>query len=212
MSDYYTESPASRLFSGGSSLLAGGRFQDPETRKWTFTEVTLYVDFLMYDRGVELNIFNSETHEDELKTVRFRDIASLEEKLSDISSKYPGKVKVKPIMDKARIYFAGIEDAVCIDGKVTDDESSCEQCGDYNVDIYEFQFFPAVFGSVLKDASIDLHWQFGCYGGKALHGTFEDNGQEALDMLMHMLELASDEYKADIQQAIDTVREHLETP
>lgn len=210
MPEYYAESPVSKLLSGSSALLSGGRFQDPETRKWTFTEVMLYVDFLMYDHGVELNIFNSETHEDELKTVRFADSVSLEEKLSDIASTYPGKVKIKPIMDKARAYFAGIGEAVYIESKVTDDESSCEQCGDYNVDTYEFHFFPAVPGSVLKEASLDLHWQFGCYGGKAIRGTFDDNAQEALDMLAHMLELALDEYKPEIQNAIDTVTKHME--
>lgn len=209
MSDFYTESPVSRILRDENIILAGDRFQDPQTRNWTFTEVTLYVDFNVYTHAIQMSIWDSEKREYELEPVLFGNHAPLQEKLSEINVKYPSKVKVQDILDKARIYFDGIGESVYIEDKVTDYEADCEQCGDYNVDNFTFQYFPSVAGSALKDASLDLHWNFGCYGGIKIHGPFDENAKKALETLYQMYDQADEEYLKEIQDAIDTVEKHM---
>lgn len=210
MSEYYTESPAARFFRDESFILAGGRFQDPKTREWTFTEISFYLNFAPYAHGIQMSIWDSEKREYEMEPTFFEEYVPMQEKLSEINAKYPGKIEVQNLLDKAHIYFEGIGESVYIEDKVTDEEADCEQCGDYNVDAFEFRYFPAVPNSFLEEASLDLHWQFGCYGGLKIHGTFDEKAQEALDTLNHMFSVASDEYQEEIKYAYDTVKKHME--
>lgn len=209
MPSYYPESPVSRLLGNDSFLLSGGRFQDPETRKWNFTEVTMYVDYNAYEYGISLSIFDAAKHEYTLPVTRYESLAPLEAKLSEVLREYPRKFSKKKLLEKARVYFAGAGESLFLDDKVTDFQSSCEQCGDYNVDTYQFYYFPAVEGSFLSEASLELEWRYGCFGGQQINGSFEDKADEVLELLKNMLNSAEDPYKDGIRQAFEVVQNNM---
>jgi hypothetical protein len=203
----FNSTPADKIFPDVAIVLSGDRKQDPVTREWDFTECIFYADYHFEDRSVSIGVFDDVTRTYLYETEYLHSVERAVAILEAIDVEYPGKINVKELTSSFKLFFLVAENAVGIDTPVTDFSASCEQCGDYNVDTLKFLYVPAVEGTLFKEGSIDLHWEYGCYGGTRIEGNYEDNYDAAKELLERAKSMASPKkYKREIQKAIVSLK------
>jgi hypothetical protein len=204
--EFYNDSPATTFFTDESVLLSGGREQDEVTREWTFTERVFYANYHFDDKSISLSIFDDVTRSYVLDPGYVKDYATAERLLRQVAKEYPKKIQVKSFLAKWKVFFAAMDGgAVAMGSRVTDFSESCDTCGDYNTDEFIFLYVPAVPGTALTEASLGLHWDFGCYGGMKISGVYEDVAESVTELALKMQDSTQDEYKDEVQVVIDTL-------
>lgn len=202
MEFYYEDTPATGLFRDHSVVLSGDRTQDEVSREWSFTERILYINYGFADKSLSFAIYNDEAGEYLLDAVHVEDYETAEGLLKEIAAEYPGKIDMEDYLPLWKIFFEAIKEAVFIESPVTNVSGSCGTCGDYNRNEFIFLYVPAVPGSALADPSLGLHWEFGCFGGEKIAGTYEEVLTKVSDLLILMKSRALDEYKKDVVEAM----------
>lgn len=204
--EFYNDSPFTNLFNDHSVVLSGGREQDEVTREWTFTEKIFYASYCLADKSISLSVFDDETREYLRGPVYVRTFHEAALFVKEIAAEFPKKIAVKKLLAEMELYFTAMSDsAAFVEGRVTEVNYSCDQCGDYNTDEFIFLYVPAVPDSKLTEASLGLHWKFGCFGGRKSSGVFEDVVDEVQEMLEDMLEGAKTTCKPEIREALSVL-------
>lgn len=203
--EFFDDSPATRYFVDESVILSGGRSQDAETHEWSFTECIFYMGYVFEDKTVSIAIYDDSSRSYILKTVYVSDYLTAESLLKKINADYPGKIKVKNILAKCRVYFKAVEDSFFIQSKVTDYNESCDQCGDYNRDEFIFLYVPAIPNTPLNESSLAIHWEYGCFGGTKHSGVYDDVVGDVDELLARMEEAVWEAYQQDVAAARDVI-------
>lgn len=191
------------MFHDTSVILSGSRKQDPVTYEWDFTEAIFYLGYNFDDASISLGIYDDASRSYLLETEYVKSADRAIEILQMVDTDFPGKLNVQKLSSKFELFFKVAENAVYIHTPVTDTNDTCDQCGDYNVDILRFLYVPALEGSEFSEGSLDIHWEYGCYGGKMLQGSYEDYREMAVEMLDRAKSFASSKkYRREIQKAI----------
>lgn len=199
----YNSTPAEVTFPQQSLVLSGDRKQDPETREWEFTEVTFYLDYNFDDRSISIEVFDDVTRTSLVGREYIKNSADALAIIEAIDVQYPGKIKVAKLKKTFKLFFEVGVGAVAIDTPVTDTDYTCDQCGDYNVDTMKFLYVPGVKGTDFEEGSIELHWEYGCYGGLKVEGTYSDKADEAIEILNRAINAASKKsYKRKLREAV----------
>lgn len=201
-------SPAGEFFVVESCLLGGQFSQDPKTGRWDSTQIVFYADYYVSGKSIGFSIFDAQKDTYTLLPSVFYAYEAAEEKLSEIDAEFPGLMDTVSILGKLKAYFTGLPESVYIQAKVTDYGEFCEQCGKDHADRYKFCFFPAVSGTVLDEDSLDICWEFGCHG-RSIHGTVAENGEKAMELLMQMHNIAEEQYKPELQRAMDVLQRRM---
>lgn len=204
--EFYDDSPATKLFTSAATLLSGGREQDAVTRKWTFTEKIFYVNYDFATKSISLSIFDDVSRSYVLGPVNVTDFQQAKAMLLGIESEYPAKVVSKDYLSVWKTFFTAMDKAVWIDADVTDAFGTCDQCGDVNVDTFIFLYVPAVPDSKLRDSSLCLHWEFGCFGGTKFTGTYDETVDDVRSLLGQMESKAIGVDKLSIQNALAVLK------
>lgn len=200
-------SPAGEFFIVESCLLGGQFSQNPETGQWNSTEIMFYADYHVFDKSIGFSIYDAKKEAYTLPSSRFYIYESAKEKLSEIDAQFPGRLDMQFVLGKLKAYFEGLPESVYLKGKVSDFAGFCEQCGKDHADRYKFCFFPAVPSTILKEASLDICWEFGCHG-RSIHGTLADTGEKAIALLIQMHQTAEEQYKPKLQHAMNVLQRH----
>ena len=203
MRDIYG-SPAANYFNEMNIVLAGENTQDPETGEWDHGETNFYLSPYIMDKTVSLGVYNDRLHAYEV-TGYYDDFESLELVLRGVDTKYPGKINVDEILPMYRVFFQATPGVFSIEDKIGEDYD-CEYCG-VNIDAFHFLLVPAVPGTPLSEASLNLHWEFGCFGGEGVNGVFSEVKDDALDLLKRMKAAAEKGYTASVKEAIRQLKE-----
>lgn len=203
--EFYDDMPATRFFQDAAIVLSGDRRQDEETLKWEFTERILYLNHNFEDKSISIGIFDDVTCKYVMEVVYVKDYVTVERLLKQIAKDYPGKVKLKAFLAKAKVFFTAMEGAIAVESRVTDASGSCDGCGNYDTDEFIFLYVPAVPGSGLDEASLGLHWEFGCYGGRKIAGSYDEVAAEVTNLVGPLEDSVQDEYK----QSVEIVKDAL---
>lgn len=199
----YNETPAYQMFPETSVVLRGYRKQDEETLEWEFTEAVFYLRYDFDDASISLGIYDNATRSYLLETEYAKSAEQAIETLQLIDADFPEKLDAKSLSSKFELFFKVAENAVYVNTPVTDTNDTCDQCGDYNVDTLRFLYVPALEGTEFSEGSLDIHWEYGCYGGKMIEGSVEDYREIAVEMLDRAKSFASSKkYRREIQKAI----------
>lgn len=198
MRDIYN-SPAADYFNEMNIVLAGKNTQDPVTREWDHGTTVFYLNPYIMDKSVNLGVYNDRLRKYEISGY-FDDFESLEEALRDVDAKYPDKIDVDDILPMYRVFFQAAPGVISVEDKIGEDYE-CEYCG-INKDDFDFLLVPAVPGTPLSEASLNLHWEFGCFGGESVNGVFSEVKDEALDLLQRMRKSAEKDYASSVKEAI----------
>lgn len=191
------------MFPETSVVLRGYRKQDEETLEWEFTEAVFYLSYNFDDASISIGIYDNATRSYLLETEYVKSAERAIEILQMIDGDFPGKLDVETLTSKFELFFELAPQAVYIHTPVTDTNDTCDQCGDYNVDTLRFLYVPALEGTDFTEGSLDIHWEFGCYGGKMIEGSVEDYREIAVEMLGRAKSFASSKkYRREIQKAI----------
>lgn len=202
----YNSLPLDSLFPEQSVVLSGTRKQDPVTREWEFTECIFYLRFDFDDACISISVFDDVTRSYIYGTEYVTSLERAVSLLQEIDAAYPGHINVKKLTAKCKLFLRVAENAVSIKTPVSDYSDSCDQCGDYNVDILRFLYVPAVEGAKLREGSLDIHWDYGCYGGSMIQGSYEDYREQAEELLGRALSMASSKkYKKEIRRALNSL-------
>lgn len=203
----YNATPADKIFPSIAVILRGERKQDPETREWDFSECIFYADYLFGDKSISIGVFDDVTRSYLVETKYVKTLNEAVAMVQAIDMEYPGKIEVKKLVSKFKLFFRVCQNAVAISTPVTDTNDTCEQCNDSNVDTLDFLYVPALDGSSFKEGSLDIHWEYGCYGGTVIEGSSEMYLTEAYTLLKRAKSMASSKsYQLEIQKAIDSLR------
>lgn len=201
---------AQNLFEDVSVQLTDPRTRDAETGEFLGKDSTLYIDYNFADKGIRLSIYSDTNSPNgqfsldiELDKI-VTNLATATAVLKQIAADYPGKLKVKSFLPVWDVFFRAVDGAVEITSPVADTDGSdaCEACGTVERNDFTFLYVPAVPDSQLYDASVSLHWEFGCYGGLTVEGALDDVEVEAREILGRMLMLADDDYKPAVKAAL----------
>ena len=203
--EFYNDSPATSFFASESIILSGERVQDTLTYEWKFTEKILYTGFNFDDKSISISIFDDVTREYPLGPVYLKDYFTAESLLREIAMDYPEKVFPEQFLPKWAAFFKALEGSAFIHSNVTDTYDSCDQCGDYNVDVFGFLYVPAVPESGLTETSLCFHWEYGCFGGKEITGVYEDVSADVRETLGTMKQYALPKYQHSVQAALDVL-------
>jgi hypothetical protein len=205
MEFYNDDSPATRFFTDQSIVLSGGREQDAVTREWTFTERIFYANYNFDDKSISLSIFDDEIRKYVLEPSYVKDYATAENLLRKIAAEYPKKVRVEDFLSKWKVFFTAMTDAVYVQSPITDTHNECGRCGDYNRDEFIFLYVPAVPGTALDEASLGVHWEYGCFGGIKISGTYEDEVEAVSELIQRMKESVMDDYAANVDEVLNVL-------
>lgn len=205
MSDF---SPVKELLDHEMIVLVDRHRQDEDTGKWDNTEIVFYLDFYLETKDLGILVYDFGKRQDHFPAARYSDYASASKALKKIFIEFPGRIDEEQMMTSVKTYFLGLKDSVASAGTIVSDGGKCKHCGGYNFDDYKFVYFPAVPGTPLDKASLELTWSYGCYREDTVEGVFEDVADEITIMLEEILEYAEKESRENIQQALDTVRSH----
>jgi hypothetical protein len=203
--EFYDDSPATKLFTSDAIVLSGGREQDAVTRKWTFTERILYINYDFAGKSISIGIFDDVSRSYILGLINATDYQQAESVLLGIEAEYPDMISSDDFLPVWETFFAAMDKTVWIEANVTDASGTCEQCGDQNVDQFAFLYVPAVPGSALSESSLCLHWEFGCFGGTRYTGTYEETVDDVRSMLCQMKSKAVGNDKRGIKAALNAL-------
>lgn len=196
------------MFPDTSVLLRGGRKQDPVTREWEFTECVFYLSYNFDDVSISIGIYDDSTRSYLLETEYVKSLDKAVEILKLVNADFPGKIKVKSLTSTFELFYRVAPHAVYVNTPISDTNHSCDQCGDYNVDTLNFLYVPALEGSKFKEGSVEIHWEYGCYGGTRIEGSYEDYKDSAIELLNRAKKLASKKsYRAKVQEAIAALKQ-----
>lgn len=199
----YIKTPADQIFPAVALVLSGDRKQDPKTREWDFTECIFYVDYHFDDRSISIGVFDDVTRSYLYETKYAKSLGEAVATIEAIDVEYPNKFSVRELSVAFDLFYRVAEHAVSVHTPVTDTSDSCDQCGDHNVDIMDFLYVPALEGSEFTEGSIALHWEYGCYGGTVVEGSYEDNVDQAREILQRAKSMASAKrYRKELQRAL----------
>jgi hypothetical protein len=210
--EFYDDSPATKYFRDVSIVLSGGREQDAVTREWSFTERIFYANYCFSDKSISLAIFDDVTRNYVLDTVYLQDYSEAAELLQVIAGDYPGKINVKGTLSQWKVYFTAMKEGDFIESPVSDIDGSCGQCGDYNRDEFIFLYVPAVPGTDLDEASLGIHWDYGCFGGNKVTGVYDEVVEEVTEVLTRLEEVAKGKYKSAPKEALELLSKLAAVP
>lgn len=199
----YNETPASQTFPDTSVILRGGRSYDPLTQEWDFTECLFYVSYAFEDNSISLFIYDNATRTYPLDPEYVKSLDRAKEILEMVDMEYPEVIDVDNFLKTFELFYQVAPQTVHVRTPISDINDSCDQCGDSNVDTLEFLYIPAVEGTDFPEGSIDLHWEYGCYGGKQIAGSYTDCHEKAMETLIRAKDAAtSKKYRREVQKAI----------
>ncbi|MBC9705066.1 MAG: hypothetical protein H9W81_08830 [Enterococcus sp.] len=203
MRDMYN-SPAMDFFTDMVFVVAGERTQDPETGQRDYTETILYINPHLDEKTVNIGLYDDPSHS-YLINSNPGSYASAETILRKIDSDYPGKIDMKAVLEMLRVFYTVAPGVRAIEDKVSLEMTDCENCGT-NVDEFFMVLVPSAADTPLTEASLNLHWEFGCFGGDAVNGVFSEVKDDAEQMLRRMLPDADRECKDGIKEALDILK------
>lgn len=203
--EFYDDSPATKLFTSDAIVLSGGRKQDTVTRKWTFTERTLFVNYDFSGKYISISVFDDVSRAYVLGPVYATSYQQAKSVLMGLESEYPTKVDMVDYLSLWETFYAAMPETVWIEANVTDSTGTCDQCGDTNVDTFAFLYVPAVPGSELSESSLCLQWEFGCFGGTKFTGTYDETVDDVRSLLGQMESKAKGNDKRSIKNALDAL-------
>lgn len=203
--DYMDQmSPFSTMFDSRYFRLEGERWYDESKLRWGSNQTKLNVYFDPYGKRVNLCV-NAPNYVKKLDHM-YTDQESLETALRSLESEYPDSFSSLDLLQTTGIFFKAIECVVFLHGDVTKPTyDNCSQCGSMVRDDFEFMYAPAVPGTPLNKASLELYWEYGCYGGDSYAGAFDDYAPVVLERLEFMLETAEGNLKAPLRRALKLV-------
>lgn len=208
MSEFYESTPATRYFKSSRINLSGERIYNDETESWDGGEVILWVNYHFDRQNVSLEVYDDAQngYRTEVEAEDFNTVVSTLQGLAEV---YPDKkTSLDALLPAMKVFFQAIPGMFANEADVTNvDFGSCSRCGDYNVDKFYFIYVPAVPGTVLTEASLGLHWDFGCYGGREEAGTFDEVAEEVRQILSDMLKHADNNRKKGIRELISVVED-----
>lgn len=129
--------------------------------------------------------------------------------LRTVASKHPEEFSVDDMLGTVKLFFHVMREATVIEGPVTQSDKSCSICDSLDVDDFVFYLFPAIPGTPLVEACLSLTWDYGCSGSRSAMGDVRSVGHEAMDMLEHILELASSDFEDNVRSAISALSREL---
>lgn len=193
-------SPAAEFFKDSALLVAGENTRDSVTREWSCNHTTLFIDPRLTLESLNVNIYDAGNRKD-VVSANLTDYESAETLFLQINKDYPNKIELPKMLDMSRVFFEVLPNVCYVGEPVRGGLHNCEYCG-INDDEFQFLLVPASPGTALNEASLNLHWEYGCYGGTGVNGIFSDTKDDALDLLQQILSAADKEYRPAVKEAI----------
>lgn len=207
----FASSPATQYFKGHAITLDGELDYDVTTDRLTGNEVTLYVLFDFALGNLNLSICESENDNELSRSVR-RNYPDAETAIRAIDKKYPGKIDMETLLVNVRCFFESLYRSYLSSGTVSEETGYCSRCNTRDINEFSFLFVPAVPDSPHDKASLNLSWAYGCYGGEAIGGEFDEVRKLALEMLYRMRKYADKKGKSEINKIIRIIKDAHEYP
>lgn len=202
----HNTSPVRELLDQEMIVLAGHVGENVDTNRWENTEIVFYLNMYIEDKSLGILVHDFGMRQDYLPATRYSDYDSAAVVLKKLMEEFPGRMDKEKMLGSVKTYFAGLKDSVASSGEIHLSPEECNFCNGLNFDDYRFVYFPAVPGTLLDKASLELTWDYGCYRSDTVAGAFEDVAAEVSTMLEEILDYADDEPRIYIQQALDAVK------
>lgn len=203
MTSYAYQTKAQELFEGDVFLVHEYKVEKDYN--------TLYVDYDFGRNTVELLCYDGvkSAYVDEYIVGSFAEASFA---IKELDKKYPNKIELDDLLYRFKAFFAVTDRAVYINSSVTDtidDEYLfCDTCGSFDGNTYEFLFIPAIPEAEITEASLYLHYEYGCYGGEKVFGDFNEVRNEVLELLDSMRNRAEENLVSDVDRAIQAVKDN----
>lgn len=205
----FADSPATRYFSDTAITLDDGVSNSIDQPGGY--ERTLYVRFDFTHGNLRLTIEEGE-HDKEISRSDTRNYPDAEAVIRAIDKEYPGRIELDSFLPKVRSFFESLYRSYTSSGTVAEVNGYCGSCGTSGHNEFAFLFVPAVPDSPHDKASLNLSWDYGCYGGEALGGEFDEVRKPVLEMLYRMRVSAGREAKREITKMIRVINDEAEHP
>lgn len=198
--------PAAKMLEDVSVVLFGERGTDRSGASYS-TEVVLYIEYNYVVKDISISIYDM-GQGDVIYSKSFTNPTQGQVFLRGIAKEYPDRIDLNEIFSTWDLFFKAAEKMVFISSTITNPDIYCETCNDIMRDEFEFLYVPAVPGSALDEASLYLHWEYGCLGGETLSGEYSEVADSMIANLSEMFRACEDEYKNDILKALGVLMEH----